>query len=134
MFLRSGLGSVPSFWRPGTERTQAVLDLQENAATEGVARTRWCPLTRIQITPDTGPAVNRHAAMPEGLDRCRASECQLWRWAGVRRTEQVNTTGSDEKPEGDGWECADSWDGGARWVRPRPDREGFCGIAPLVSL
>jgi hypothetical protein len=75
--------------------------------TEEVARTRWCPFTRVG-EQQSGAAENR----PDGSYNCIASECMAW-----RKHFQIGIGPNGEKRDRD-------MDGRTRWVDV-----GTCGLA-----
>ena len=55
--------------------------------TEQEAKTKWCPMVRVTMTPQDSTwqnqaMTNRMAFVKHGLteSRCIASDCMMWRW------------------------------------------------------
>ena len=48
--------------------------------TEDEAKTKWCPMTRVQnFSMDRSGAINR-SNFDAGNTLCIASKCMMWRW------------------------------------------------------
>lgn len=56
-----------------------------SALTEAEARTKWCPETRVAAMSDNGMGFCPNRSGPsfslQGMDRCQASDCMMWRWS-----------------------------------------------------
>lgn len=108
--------------------------------TEEQAKTRWCPMTRLDSSYENNPSLNRE--MDGSVARgalCIASECMMWREHVIEyEKKHFHKLGDEtfdqmyERYEAFGKENPD-WTqedvgSGLLYTKPKPQR-GWCGLA-----
>jgi hypothetical protein len=107
------LGEKGQETRAGEQATR-LLQPDACAMTEEEAKLKTCHKTLVPLLNEAG-----------ATSACIGSQCMAWRYL-----EQLMYRTNRPEPGEEGWvgSYADAWTGAPYWVKPRPERHGYCGL------